>query len=202
MVGHPVVGEHVRQGVVQGLHVGVELFLQVTGKEAEVLTCFNRRAGHDDAPHLLLLEGLHGQGHRRVGLARTRRTDGKDHVVVPDGVHELALVGRPGRHPQSSRTIYQGVILGSGLFQGDAIVPHEPLHVILRQGSIALHVPDQEVPLGRESIEVSLGAHGLDLRSATDQLQLRKEGFQLREPAVADPEEFQGRNVWKLKCAF
>ena len=58
MVCHSFVGQHVRQRIVQRLRKG-QLFLEVAGEEAQVLTSLHSGTRHDDPPDPLFLQGLH-----------------------------------------------------------------------------------------------------------------------------------------------
>ena len=85
-------GNHVLQSIVQGLQVGVNLLLHVARQEAQLLASLHGGAGEDDFLYLLVLQGTHGQGDGGVGFARTGGADGKHHVVLAEGVHQLLLV--------------------------------------------------------------------------------------------------------------
>ena len=87
--------------VVERAQVGVDLGQHVAGQEAEALAGLHRRSGEDDAADLAGLEGLDGQGHGQVRLARPGRPDPEGHDVGRDGVGVGLLArrlraGRPG----------------------------------------------------------------------------------------------------------
>ena len=67
--------DHVVQRVVQRPQVRVDLGHEVAGQEAEPLTGLDRRAGEDDALHLLGLQRLHRHGDRQPALAGAGRTE-------------------------------------------------------------------------------------------------------------------------------
>ena len=202
MIRDPVVRKHVRQRVIQRLHVGVQLFLEVTRQESEILSGFHGRTRHDDAPHLLLLERLYGQSHGGVSLAGTGGTNGKHHVVVPHGIHQLPLVRRSCRHPKSARPIDERVVFGGGPLHLHPVLADQPLEVILLDLAVALEVPDDQVPLGGKLVEVILGPQGLDLISPTHQLEFGEMRFQRGKLPVSHTEELEGRHIRKVKASF
>ena len=72
--------EHIKEGIIEGAQIGVDLILQVTGQEAQLFARFNGRTGQDDAVDLLAAESGNGAGNSQVGLTCTGRadTDGDD----------------------------------------------------------------------------------------------------------------------------
>ena len=86
------------EGVVQRAEVGVDLGHEVAGQEAQPLPRLHRRPGQDDPAHLLGLQGLHGQGHGQVALARPRRADTEGDGVGGDGVGVALLPAGLGPH--------------------------------------------------------------------------------------------------------
>ena len=74
--------EHVVQRVVQRAQVRIDLGHQVAGQESEPLPRFDRRAGEDDALHLLRLQRADRHRHREPRLPGPGGTDPeRDHVV-------------------------------------------------------------------------------------------------------------------------
>ncbi|MNH12414.1 hypothetical protein D3C79_719530 [compost metagenome] len=88
--------QHLEQGVIEGAQVGIDLLGEIPGQEAEFLTGFHRRAGQQDAADLLALQGIHGGGHREIGLAGTGRTDTEADVVAHYVGDVLGLVRAAG----------------------------------------------------------------------------------------------------------
>jgi hypothetical protein len=85
---------HVEQRVPQRPEVRVDLGHQVAGQEAESLPGLDRRAGEDDAAHLLRLERLHRHRHRQPALAGAGRADAEGDHVGGDGVDVALLPAR------------------------------------------------------------------------------------------------------------
>src|SRR5690606_31877541 len=54
------------------------------------------RAHQQNAADLLALQGIHGAGHRQIGLAGTRRADAEVDVVRLDRAHVALLIRTPG----------------------------------------------------------------------------------------------------------
>ena len=68
-------GRHaIVERVVQRAQVGIDLFLHVTGQEAQLFARFHRRTRKDQALHAAGDQLRHRLRHREVGLARSRRT--------------------------------------------------------------------------------------------------------------------------------
>ena len=67
--------DHVVERVVERAQVGVDLGHEVAGQEAEALAGLDRRAGEDDALHLLGLQRLHRHGDRQPALAGAGRAE-------------------------------------------------------------------------------------------------------------------------------
>src|SRR6266540_3581196 len=76
--------------------LGVDHLGQGAGEEAELLSRLDRRAGEDQAVHLLGQQGLHGDGHGQVGLAGAGGADAEDDRVGADRVDVLLLPDRLG----------------------------------------------------------------------------------------------------------
>ena len=88
--------DHVVQGIVQGLEVGVQLLLHVAGQESQSLAGLHCRAGEYQFLHLFVLQGSDGQCDGRVCLACACRAEGEDKVVLIVFVHQPALVAGAG----------------------------------------------------------------------------------------------------------
>ena len=86
--------EEVVEGVVEGAEVGVDLFLERAGKEAEALAGFDGGADEDDARDLFGEQGGDRHGYGEVGFAGAGGAEAKGHVVGFDGFDVLFLVGR------------------------------------------------------------------------------------------------------------
>ena len=91
-----VIAEHVGQGVVERAQVRVDLFLQVTGQEAQFFPGFDSRPGQDDPFDFAVLEIKSRQGYGQVGLARPGRTDAEGDQVLADGIDVAFLAQRLG----------------------------------------------------------------------------------------------------------
>jgi hypothetical protein len=94
----PVGAHHVVEGVVQRPEVGVDFGHEITGQEPEALARFDRRAGQDDAVHLLGLQRLDPQGDRQITLAGARRPYPEGHHAVADGIRVPLLPTGLGAH--------------------------------------------------------------------------------------------------------
>ena len=84
--------DHVVQRVIQGAQVGIDLFAQSSGKEAQALPRLDSGTGQHDAVHLLGLQRLHRLGHRQVGLAGTSRANPEHHGVLVDRIDVPLLI--------------------------------------------------------------------------------------------------------------
>ena len=92
--------KHVKEGIVQGAQIGIDLLGEVAGQKAEFLAGLDRRTGEDDRADLAADEGRNGHRHRQIGLAGAGRTDAEDDIVVADGVDiELLVRGLRRDHP-------------------------------------------------------------------------------------------------------
>ena len=137
-------GNHVLQRIIERLQVRVDLVFHVTRKEAELLTGFYSRTREDDLLGGLLLERLHRQGYAEIGLPRSGRTDGENHVVLLEGVDQLLLIPRPPFDRPSRYRIDKDILYRIGL---GLPTFHDVKDILFRQGVIPLHMP----------------AHGLDV---------------------------------------
>ena len=88
--------EEVVESVVERAEIGVDLFLQTAGKEAEAFPCFDRGANEDDAADFFCHESGDGHGYGEVGFASASRTKAEGHIGLLDGFDVLALVGGAG----------------------------------------------------------------------------------------------------------
>ena len=88
--------EHVEERVVKRAQVGIDLFLQGAGKEAEALAGLDRGTDQNDAADALGVDGGHGHGDGEIGFAGAGRAHAEDHVVLLDGLDVAALVERAG----------------------------------------------------------------------------------------------------------
>ena len=95
--------EHVVERVVERSEVRVDLGHEIARQEAEPLTGLDRGPGEDDALHLLVLEGLHGHGHRQPALAGAGRAEPERDHVRADGVDVALLAGRLRPHRAAPR---------------------------------------------------------------------------------------------------
>lgn len=64
--------EHIQQSVKERAKVRIDLFLQITGKEAQLLTGFDRRTDENDALDVMISERKGGECDSQIGLACPR----------------------------------------------------------------------------------------------------------------------------------
>ena len=79
VAAHLIVIEHLVQGVVEGAQIGIDLLLEISGKETEFLSRFHRRTTEDQLANLSRLESLH------------RRLDGEIGFPVPAGPNDMTM---------------------------------------------------------------------------------------------------------------
>ena len=96
----PLRVEHVVEGVEEGSQVGVDLRLDVAGKEAESLAGLDRGPGQDHAADVAAREGGGGHRHGQEGLAGAGGPDPEGDRVPADRVDVLLLVDRLRRDPR------------------------------------------------------------------------------------------------------
>lgn len=107
--------QHVFEGIVERLQIGVDFLLHVARKETEFLAGFYGRAGKDDLADLLVLEGAYGERDGYVRLARTGRTDGEEQVGCVVVAQELLLIGRAGKNRLTVGAVEDEVVVAEGL---------------------------------------------------------------------------------------
>ena len=107
-------GDHLLEGVVEGLEIGVELVFHLAGQEAEFLAGLYGGSAEDDLAHLLVLQCAHGQGDGDEGLARSGGPDGEGEVVLLEAIDEQLLIGRAGGDGATIDAIDDQVILRYG----------------------------------------------------------------------------------------
>src|SRR5208282_2745237 len=83
--------EHVKERVVQGPEIGINLLLQGAGEKTQAFAGLDCRARQDDAVDLFVQQGRDGHGHGQVGLAGAGGADRKHHVVLLDGFEVAPL---------------------------------------------------------------------------------------------------------------
>ena len=84
--------EHVLQGVVERLEVGVDLVLHVAGEEPEFLACLDGRTREDDFLGCFFLESFYCKCDAEVCFSRSCRSCSKHHIVLLVSIHQLLLV--------------------------------------------------------------------------------------------------------------
>lgn len=95
-LGHSLAVDEVKEGVVQGSKVRIDLVLQIAGQKAETLACLDRRTRQDDAADLFFEECIDGHRDRKKALARSGDADAENEIVVRDRIEIFALVGGLG----------------------------------------------------------------------------------------------------------
>ena len=97
---HELIGalaiHHVKKGVVERTHVGIDLILEGTGQKAQVLPRLDNRTRQDQTAHLVTLERGDGERHGQIGLTGTGRTQAKRDGMRADGIHIAFLTERLG----------------------------------------------------------------------------------------------------------
>ena len=79
------------QGVVQGPQIRIDLALQVSRQEAQLLSGLDGGPGKDDPVHLSVLKCLDGHGHAQIRFSRSRRAHAEHDHLFPDQVDILLL---------------------------------------------------------------------------------------------------------------
>ena len=97
---HKLIGalaiHHVKKGVVERTHVGVDLFLKGTGQKAQILPRLDNRTRQDQTAHLVTLERGNGERHGQIGLTGTGWTQAKGDGMRANGIHVALLPERLG----------------------------------------------------------------------------------------------------------
>ena len=97
---HELIGalaiHHVKKGVVERTHIGVDLFLEGTGQKAQILPRLDNRTRQDQTAHLVTLERGNGERHGQIGLTGTGGTKAKRDGMRADGIHVALLAERLG----------------------------------------------------------------------------------------------------------
>src|SRR5512143_3622661 len=83
--------DHIVERVVQRSQIGVDLFVQISGKEPEFLAGLDRGPHEDDPAHLATEERRDRHSHGQVRFPRAGRADPEHDVVPPDRVYIRAL---------------------------------------------------------------------------------------------------------------
>jgi hypothetical protein len=119
---------------------GIDLGLHVAGQKAQVLARLDCRPREHDATDTLSRERVDGGRHGEIGLARSRRTDAHDDVVVLHLAQILGLPGRLGlddrsnagqRDPLSRDAVARAVLVAIGLAAIDCVAHAQ--HVVGRK---------------------------------------------------------------------
>jgi hypothetical protein len=151
---HLVVGHQVRERVVHGAQVGVDLLLHVAGQEAQALAGLHRRADEDDAVHLLRAQRRHRRGHGEVGLAGARGADAEHHLVLLQRLQVQRLRRRARAHGLAVERVARRTVvrLGqphAGLAVPVALVPVVPVAARLPQRRGDVRLLDDLAALGQ-----------------------------------------------------
>ncbi len=96
---------HVLQGIVERLQIGVNLVPHVAWQKAQLLASLHSRATQDNLPDFLIFQGTYRQGNRHIRLARPGRTHRKQHVILVVGIHQRLLVLRTCRNRLARHTV-------------------------------------------------------------------------------------------------
>lgn len=168
------------------MEVGVDLVLHVAGEESEFLACLDGRTREDDLLGRLLLEGLDGEGNAQIGLARTCRSDGKDHVVALVCVDEFLLVGRARLDGAARHAIDQHALHAVGLRQPAL---HDVEDILLAELVVLQQVLTQQAHAFLEAGHFFFVAEQADHVAASYDAQFGVERLEHLEMAVANSEE-------------
>ena len=182
---------HVKEGVVERPHVGVELLLERAGEKPEGLAGLDHRAREDDAADLLALEGRHRHGHGQVGLARASGADAEGDGAPADGVDVALLAGRLG--PQGPSAVGEQDVVGEevGPLGAVADLVHQEVDVGRLGALPRLDEPDE----AREDLrhEVDLLGRARDQHLVSTHGDKRLEGgLHAPEVGVGGPHEARG----------
>ena len=196
-----LVRDHVLQRIVKRLHVGIELLLEVSRQKAQVLPRLDRRTRQDDAPDLLVLQGAHRECHGRIGLSRTGRPHGEDHVVLPDLLHHLALVDRKGLDQPSGNPVHEHLIriasMGLSVCAGE-----HPFDAVVIQFVVSVEIVDQLLKTCLEVVQQGRLSEDPDLVSPGHDLHLGKVLFDLVHVPVVRTVKVVHGDVLKFDYPF
>ena len=91
---HLIPRHHIVEGVVKGPQIRIHLLAQIAGKKPKLFSGFHRGPRQHHVIDLALHEAGNGGGHRKIGLARARGTQGKDQSAIAQGLQIGSLVLR------------------------------------------------------------------------------------------------------------
>ena len=91
--------------IVERTQVRVDLALQIAGQKAELLACFDRRSGQNNALHLVIFKSGNRHCHRQVGFACSGRSQTEYDHLFPDRIHILLLSERFGLYRFSAHGV-------------------------------------------------------------------------------------------------
>ena len=151
---------HVAQGVVERLQVGVELVAQVAGQESKVFASLDGGASQHNAAHLLVFQGTDDQGHGGVGLARSGRSHGEDHVVAVHCIDQSTLVAGHSLDQQAVAAVDEDFVAHLGF--GSRATAFDNLH---------------DGALGQAPELFVVGHHGLQLALEMGYVVVGSDGF-------------------------
>ena len=190
--------DHVAEGVVQGLEIGIELVLEVARQEAEAFACFDGRAGEDDPLDFPVLKGAYGEGDGDVGLAGAGRTNGEYQVVVKICLDHLLLGEVAGAYGLAVRAVHDdGVAVEAEAVRRGLAVEYV-LDIVDGQVHLAVTPLYQFVELHFEVFDTGFLPVQDDLVAARDDFQLGVVGAELLQDLVARSEDFDGVNCFQL----
>jgi len=130
-------GNHVREGIVEGLQIRVQFVFEVSGEEAQALAGFYRGAGEDDAFDFPVFERPYGKGDGHVGFTGSGGANREDEVVVKIGLHQLLLGFSAGADGLAVRAIHNdGVAVQAEAVRAVAgedilYVVHGEIHLVM-----------------------------------------------------------------------
>src|SRR5215210_1313878 len=145
---------------------------EVAGQEPEPFAGLDGGPGQYDPRHLSPVQGLDGQGHGQVRLARPRRTDAEDDLMLADGIGIRLLV--TGLRRDAAPAVREDHIPKH--FPPTTAVGHlvEALGCLRRRVVPLLGEPDQPVEDGLGPLHGPLGTAQHDLIPPHDDLALYK----------------------------
>ena len=165
---------HVLQGIVQRLQVGVDFILHVAWQETQFLTRLHGRAAQDDFFDFLVLQCPYCQCNGGIGLTRTGGTDGKNHVILFKLLHQFQLVLASGDDGLTRYAEHDGV---SRLFRFRRIAFYDVENRFLIE-RVILHAIFFQCKNGFfEGTHFLLISHDLDDIAACHYSQFREQGL-------------------------